>query len=135
MFKFSMQVRVRYAETDQMGYVYHGNYAQYYEITRVEALRSLGIRYRDLERRGVLLPVLELRSRFIRPAFYDDLLTIHLRVESLPETRVTFHHEIENENGDTINLGQVTLVFVDGVTFKPTKADSYLLEKFEPFFN
>lgn len=134
MFHFVLPVRVRYAETDRMGYVYHGNYAQYYEIARVEALRSLGIRYRDLEERGVLLPVLELTSKFIRPAYYDDLLTVHLTVKELPETRVTFHHEIKNESGDTINVGRVTLVFVDGKSFRPTKADADLVKKFEPYF-
>lgn len=118
MYIHSTEVRVRYAETDQMGYVYYGHYATYYEVGRVEALRQLGIRYKDLEAAGIMMPVLENRSKYIRPALYDDLLTIKVMVRDLPTLRIKFDIEIYNEAGTLINVGETTLVFIDANTQK-----------------
>lgn len=128
MYTQSTDIRVRYSETDQMGYVYYGNYAQYYEVGRVEALRALGVRYREMEESGVMMPVLEMKTKYIRPAKYDDLLTIKTTIKKLPNTRITFHIEIHN--GDQlINIGEVTLVFVDMKTGRPVQAPQWIIDK------
>jgi acyl-CoA thioester hydrolase len=135
MFEYELQLRVRYAETDQMGFVYYGNYATYYEVARVEALRSLGITYKSLEARGILLPVLENWSKFILPARYDDLLSVKVRLEKLPTTRLTFHYQVFNEEEKLINLGETTLVFVDRETEKPMTAPDFLVDLFKPYIH
>jgi acyl-CoA thioester hydrolase len=135
MYHYELQLRVRYAETDQMGFVYYGNYATYYEVARVEALRSLGITYKSLEGQGILLPVLENRSKFILPARYDDLLTIRVKLDKLPSTRLTFIYEVFNEEEKLINLGETTLVFVDRKTEKPMMAPDFLTDILKPYFN
>jgi len=128
MYTQSTDIRVRYSETDQMGYVYYGNYAQYYEVGRVEALRALGVRYREMEESGVMMPVLEMKTKYIRPAKYDDLLTIKTTIKELPTTRISFHIEIHN--GDQlINIGEVTLVFVDMKTGRPVQAPQWIIDK------
>lgn len=120
MFETTTQVRVRYAETDQMGVVYYGNYATYFEIGRVEALREMGASYRAMEESGVMLPVLDLKVKYIRPAKYDDLLTIKVTVPQMPNTRITFLYEITNEEGTLLTVGETTLVFVDMAKNRPT---------------
>ena len=135
MYQFETKIRVRYAETDQMGFVYYGNYATYYEVARVESLRSMGITYKSLESDGILLPVLEDKSKFIRPARYDDLLTIKVTLDKLPAYRLTFTYEIFNEEGILINLGETTLVFVSKETEKPMMAPDFLINTLKPFFN
>ena len=117
-----------------MGYVYYGNYAQYYEVGRVEALRELGVRYRDMEESGIMMPVLEMKTKYIRPAKYDDLLTIKTSIKELPSTRITFHIEILNGE-QLINLGEVTLVFVDMKTGRPVQAPQWVLEKLQSQIN
>ena len=112
MYKSETNIRIRYAETDKMGYVYYGNYAQFYEVGRVEALRSLGFTYSKLEADGIMLPVLELHSKFIRPAFYDDLLTIETIIASVQGVRIQFRYNIYREGRELINTGETTLVFV-----------------------
>lgn len=113
MYTYETNIRVRYAETDQMGYVYYGNYAMYYEVARVESLRSLGFTYKALEDQGVMMPVLEYKSKFIRPARYDDLLTIKVKIEQKPASRMIFHYEVYNEENTLLNIGETTLVFVN----------------------
>lgn len=135
MFTFETNIRVRYAETDQMGYVYYGNYATYYEVARVECLRSLGFTYKSLEFQGVMMPVLENKSKYIRPARYDDLLTIKVTVKKKPETRMTFEYEVFNEQRKLINIGETVLVFVDMVTGKTCVAPEVLLGLLKPFFH
>jgi acyl-CoA thioester hydrolase len=135
MYQHELQIRVRYAETDQMGFVYYGNYATYYEVARVEALRSLGITYKSLEASGVLLPVLENRSKFILPARYDDLLTIKVTLDQLPSTRLSFRYEVFNEEKKLINLGETTLVFISRETEKPIMAPDFLINILNPFFS
>jgi len=135
MYQYKLQLRVRYAETDQMGFVYYGNYATYYEVARVEALRSLGITYKSLEAKGILLPVLENWSKFILPARYDDLLTIRVTLEKKPTTRLTFSYQVFNEEEKLVNLGGTTLVFVNRETEKPMMVPDFLMEVLKPYFN
>jgi acyl-CoA thioester hydrolase len=134
MYIHEEKIRVCYADTDQMGYVYYGNYARYYEIGRVEALRSLGFSYKKLEESGVMLPVYEHSSRYHQPAKYDDLLTIRVFIKSIPTVRMTFSYEIYNEEGTLLNTGETTLVFIDKQTNKIRKAPANLLEKLKPSF-
>lgn len=127
-------IRVRYYDTDQMGIVYYGNYARFYEIGRVEALRHLGMSYKELEERGIAMPVYDLNSRFIRPAKYDDLLTIRVTIPQLPKTRFMFSYEIFNQDDQLLNTGQTTLVFVRLDTGRPCSAPADLVEAAKPFF-
>lgn len=115
-----IQVRVRYAETDQMGYVYYGNYATYFEVARVELLRSVGFTYKKLEEEGIMLPVFEFSIKYFKPAFYDDLLTIKTTLEYNDGARIRFHYEIFNESGSLLNKAETTLVFIDRRTNRPT---------------
>lgn len=106
--------RVRYGETDQMGYLYHGHYALYYEVGRVELLRSLGLTYKRVEEElGVMMPVVNLECRFVRPAHYDDEVAIETQVRSLPERQLAFHHELYGPTGELLNGGRVTVCFVE----------------------
>lgn len=127
-------IRVRYYDTDQMGIVYYGNYARFYEIGRVEALRHLGMSYKEIEQSGISMPVYDLTSRFIRPAKYDDLLTIRVTVPQMPKTRLMFDYEIFNQEGQLLNTGQTTLVFVRTETGRPCAAPTELVEAAKPFF-
>jgi acyl-CoA thioester hydrolase len=135
MYQFETDIRVRYAETDQMGFVYYGNYATYYEVARVEALRALGISYKILEENGILMPVLENWSKYILPAKYDDLLTVRLVLKDLPEMRITFGYEVFNEEKKLINLGSTTLVFIDRDSSRPIQVPDIILSVLKPFFN
>lgn len=134
MYQHDVKVRVRYADTDQMGYVYYGNYATYYEIARVESFRAMGFSYRDLEESGVMMPLIELKSRFIKPALYDDLLTIRVLIKELPGTRITYHYEVFNEKEVLLNTGETTLVFVNRSNNRPARAPEELVEAFKPHF-
>lgn len=121
MFTSETKVRVRYAETDQMGVVYHGNYAQYFEVARAESIRHLGFTYKDMEAMGVMMPVIELHSKFIRPALYDDLLTIKTYIKHLPEDhRIEFNHEVLNDKEVLLTTGRVVLYFLDVKTRQKT---------------
>lgn len=134
MYRFETKIRVRYAETDKMGFVYYGNYAAYYEVGRVEALRSLGLTYRSMEESGIILPVLENYSKYILPALYDDLLTIAVMIREIPGTRIKFEYELYNQDNKLINLGYTTLVFVDLKTGRPMEIPAFILEILKPFF-
>jgi len=134
MFSATTPIRVRYAETDQMRYVYYGNYPQYYEVGRAEAIRDLGFTYKQLEDLGVMMPVVEMSIRYFRPALYDDLLTIKTSLHELPTSKVQFHHEIFNEKNELLNQGTVTLVFVDSTTMKRVDMPKVLHEKLALFF-
>lgn len=135
MFTHEFQKRVRYGETDQMGYLYYGHYAAYYEIGRVEMLRSLGLTYKAMEEEyGILMPVMSLQMRFVRPAYYDELLTIRTTLRRLPDRTIVFHVEIFNEGGRLVNGGSVKLCFVAARTGKTVEAPAYLLEKLRPHF-
>ncbi|HEX5624723.1 MAG TPA: thioesterase family protein [Saprospiraceae bacterium] len=135
MFTHEMEVRVRYGETDKMGYVYYGNYMQYYEIGRVEALRHLGIRYADMEDvHGVFMPVVSLQVRYLRPAYYDNLVRIETSIPELPASKVKFDTRIFNEKNELINSAQVILCFVDTKTFVRMDAPAVITEKLIPYF-
>ena len=135
MFTFKTQIRVHYALTDQMGVVYHGHYAQFYEIGRTEALRSLGLTYKEVEALGVIMPVTEIHSRFLRPALYDDLVTVITTVKELPvHHKITFHSEIYNERNELLNVGDVSLYFVDSKTMKRCEMPRQIKEKLVQFF-
>lgn len=129
MMQFENKIRVRYGETDQMAYAYYGNYAQYFEVARVEALRSLGVTYKNMEANGIALPVLEYYIKFFKPAFYDDELLIKTSIPKLPEARIYFEYETFNQNGVLLNKASTTLVFIDVKTGKPVHAPDYLMDK------
>ena len=133
MYTHEHQVRVRYGETDQMGYCYYGNYAQFYEVGRVEALRDLGFPYKSLEEQGVLLPVLDFQIRYLKPAFYDDLLTVKTMIKELPSAKISFEFEMYNEAGEKINFGTVVLVFIDANSNRPRRAPDELADKIQSF--
>ncbi len=126
MYISETQVRVRYAETDQMGFVYHGNYPAYYEVGRTEALRSLGTSYHELEERGVMMPVIDMKMKYIKPGRYDDLLTIRTIIPEVPVTRMQFIYEIYNEAGTMINRGENTLIFLSKERNRPVRCPEWL---------
>ncbi len=128
-------IRVRYSETDKMGYVYYGNYTHYYEVGRVEALRQLGTSYKEMEDNGIMLPVYTCHIKYLKPAFYDDLLIIKTTIKNLPATRISFDYEIYNQKNELLNTAETTLVFVNMKTNKPCLAPSSFLEKIAAFFN
>jgi len=130
----TIQFRVRYGETDQMGYVYYGNYAQYFEMGRVEWLRNLGTSYKRMEESGIMLPVLNLNINYLKPAKYDDLLTLKTTLVKKPSVRIEFNFELYNEENELLNKGYTSLVFIDIQKNKPTKAPTYILEKINPLF-
>ncbi len=135
MFAASTQIRIHYALTDQMGVVYHGHYAQFYEIGRAEWLRELEFSYKDIEAMGILMPVVELRSRFLRPARYEDLITVHTQLRELPlHHKIVFHHEIYNSEDHLLNSGEVTLYFMTAGNLKRTEMPAALREKLAPYF-
>jgi acyl-CoA thioester hydrolase len=123
MYTSETQIRVRYGETDQMGFLYYGYYALYYEVGRAEAIRQLGFTYRELEELGIQMPVVELHAQYFRPALYDDLVTVR-----------TFHSELYNEAGDLLNKGITTLVFYDPKEKKKVGLHPEMLKRLAPFF-
>ncbi len=135
MIKTETTLRVRYGETDQMGFVYYGVYAQYYEVGRVEAMRSLGFSYREMEESGVLMPVINLTVNYKKPAKYDDEVRIVTTVKEMPGVRITFHYECYNQHNELLNTGSVTLVFIDKVKNKPIQPPAWFMEGFMKKFN
>jgi acyl-CoA thioester hydrolase len=135
MYQTETTVRVRYGETDQMGYVYYGVYAMYYEVARVESLRQLGLTYREIEAMGIIMPVLENHSKFIAPARYDELLTIVTTIREKPGVRIRFHYEIFNADNTLINTGETLLVFVEQKTNRPCRPPAAMAKVLEPFFS
>ncbi len=130
-----VKLRVRYGETDQMGYVYYGNYAQFFEVGRVEWLRNLGVSYKKLEESRLMLPVLKLNVNFLKPAMYDDLLTIITTLKKKPLVKIEFDFEIFNENKELLTTGYTSLAFINMQNNKPTKAPQSLLDKIHSYFN
>jgi len=124
---FENKVRVRYAETDRMGYCYYGNFAIYFEVARVEALRSLGVTYRQLEDDGVILPVLEYSIKYFKPAYYDEELRIETVIEQVKGARIFFSYKTFNEAGEQLNQATTTLVFVDVQTKRPMNPPVHLV--------
>jgi acyl-CoA thioester hydrolase len=134
MFITETQVRVRYGESDRMGYAYYGYFPLYYEVGRTEMLRNLGLSYKEMEDNGIILPVISLQSNYLSPAFYDDLLTIKTMIKELPSVRIRFDYEIFNEKGEKLNYGETTLVFTDAKTRKPRRPPENFLDKIKCFF-
>ncbi|HCQ30317.1 MAG TPA: thioesterase [Flavobacteriales bacterium] len=134
MFKSEVKIRVRYAETDKMGYCYYGNYATYFEVARVEALRGLGLSYRKMEDEGFVMPVLEFKIKYYKPAYYDDELTIETTIPNLPQTRIFFTYKTFNQEGVLLNEAETTLVFVDKNTMRPTQPPKEFINKLIPFY-
>lgn len=135
MYQFDYKKRVRYSETDKMGYLYYGNYAALYEIGRVETIRSLGISYQALEdKHGIMLPVLSLESRFKMPAKYDEELIIRTTLKDMPGKMITFYHDIINEQNVSINQAVVKLFFIDIATNKRVSVPIFIKEKLETHF-
>jgi acyl-CoA thioester hydrolase len=127
LFESTTEIRVRYAETDRMGYVYYGNYATYFEVARVEAIKKLGLSYRALEDSGIMLPVLQYSIKFYKPAFYDDLLKINTRITLCKGTRIVFDYTVLNEDGQVLSQADTTLVFISAATKKPIAVPEILL--------
>lgn len=134
MFDTETTIRVRYGETDKMSYVYYGNYASYFEVARVEALRTLGMSYRSMEEDGILLPVLDYKVKYFKPALYDDLLKVRTIIPCMPSVRIVFEYEIFNEAGIKLTEAETTLVFIDQESGRPRKAPELLLDKLNPYF-
>lgn len=135
MYTATTQIRVRYGETDQMGYLYYGFYALYYEVGRAEAIRDLGFTYRELEEMGIMMPVVALNAHYYRPALYDDLITVKTILKELPEgPKIEFHSELYNEKDELLNKGITTLVFYDAKEKKKVAMPQPLLERLHPFF-
>tara|TARA_B100001057_G_scaffold213182_1_gene213522 strand:+ start:163 stop:567 length:405 start_codon:yes stop_codon:yes gene_type:complete len=133
MYQSEVKVRVRYAETDQMGYCYYGNYAAFYEVARVDALRKIGVSYSELEELNYQMPVLDFNIKYIKPAFYDDELSILCKIPQLPKVRIKFNYECYNQKKEIINFGSTTLVFINKLTKKPVNCPKILLDKLNQF--
>lgn len=134
MYKSETTVRVRYGETDQMGYVYYGFYAMYYEVARVESLRQLGLTYKEIEAMGIIMPVLENHSKYFAPGRYDELLRIVTTIREKPTVRINFEYEIFNEENQLIHQGETRLAFVDQKTNRPCRPPHAMAQVLEPFF-
>ena len=135
MFTGETTVRVRYAETDQMGYVYYGNYSMYYEVGRAEAMRKAGFSYKRLEDMGIMMPVLVNNSKYIMPARYDELLTIKISIPKMPMVKIIVNCDIYNEQNQHIHHGETTLAFVNMKTGKPCRIPDELKAVYEPYYS
>ncbi|MEP6514461.1 MAG: thioesterase family protein [Parafilimonas sp.] len=135
MYESAAHLRVRYAETDQMNVVYYGNYAQYFEVGRVESIRQLGYTYKDMEASGIIMPVVEFHVKYLRSATYDDLLTIKTQIRELPESyRIEFFQEVYNEEKKLLAAGKVVLYFLNAKTWERTTMPEEMKKKLLPFF-
>ncbi len=135
MFISETKIRVRYAETDQMGVVYHSNFFPYFESARTESIRELGFTYADMEKMGVIMPVVDVHCRYIRPARYDDLLNIRTTLKEMPlQHKIEFHHDVFNEKEEHLATAKITLYFVEAGTMKKTVMPKQLQEKLQAYF-
>ena len=135
MLESDTQIRVRYGETDQMGFLYYGNYALYYEVGRTQMIRELGLSYREMEAAGILMPVTELKVKYLRPARYDDLITVKTALKEWPQQKIVFDTTLYNEQEELLNIGSTTLVFLDAATGKKLSAmPDILARRLKPYF-
>lgn len=134
MYISETQIRVRYAETDQMSYVYYGNYAMYFEVGRVEAMRKIGFSYKEMEDNGIMMPVLESHYTYLKPGKYDELLTIKTRIPTFPGVKIKFEYEVINEQNELITKGWTTLAFLKKGSHQPTRPPQNLLALLKPYF-
>ncbi len=133
MIEDTTEIRIRYGETDRMGYVYYGNYPLFYEVGRTELMRKLGFPYKKLEDMGIMLPVKSLEVDYISPSYYDDLIQIKTTLSLLKGVKVEFRYELFDQKGRLLNKGKTTLVFVDYKTRKPIRVPEDLLEAVENY--
>lgn len=131
MFINETQIRVRYGETDQMGVVYHANYAQYFEVGRTEWLRQFGMTYRQMEENGIMLPVISLNINFKNSARYDDVLKVKTRLKKLPTASIEFEYELLNDDGNLLATGSTVLAFINMERNRPTRCPKYLLDQLQ----
>ncbi|MVN92958.1 acyl-CoA thioesterase [Mucilaginibacter aquatilis] len=134
MFTYTTKVRVRYGETDQMGYMYYGNYAEFFEVGRVEMLRSLGLTYKWMEETGIMMPVLEMKCRYLKPALYDEEISIKVTMDKMPGVKIHFRYELFNEKQELIHIGETLLAFINMKTNRPSLPQQEFLDKLKPFF-
>jgi acyl-CoA thioester hydrolase len=136
MFSTETKIRVRYAETDQMGVVYHSNYFPYFETARAESIRQLGLTYADMEKTGVIMPVIDVHCRYLRPAKYDDLLTVKTMLKELPvHHKIEFHHEVFNEQQELLAVAKIILYFMEAKTMKKISMPDLFQSKLQGFFS
>lgn len=135
MFSSTTKIRVRYADTDQMGYMYYGNYAEFYEVGRVEMLRELGLTYKSMEESGIIMPVTDLKCKYIKPALYDEEITVKVIMEQMPSVRIHFKYELYNESDELINTGETSLVFINKERKRPCLPSADFLNKLDIYFN
>ena len=133
LISYSTQVRVRYKDTDQMGIMHHSNYVVLYEQARTEWLRDMGLTYAEIERRGIMSPIIEVHSRYHYPAFYDEVLTVKVSMEEMPAARLVIVSEVYNEAGKLINTGSVTLGFMHASTRRPCRAPEWFIAALEEY--
>lgn len=126
-FSHEIKLRVRYSETDQMSFVYYGNYASYFEVARVESMRDLGVSYNELEQSGILMPVSKYSIDFIKPCYYDELITIVTEIREIPKARISFHYSTLNEKGEVANRAFTELFFLDKSSLRPRRAPDHLV--------
>ncbi|MFR9649841.1 MAG: thioesterase family protein [Rikenellaceae bacterium] len=131
MFSVDYKTRVWYVHTDQMGFVHHSNYICYYEAARSEFLRHFSLSYAEVERRGIMMPILDIQSKYHSPAYYDDELTIRVSLKETPKARITFYYHVYNQDGKLLNEGSTTLGFIHSHNHRPTRCPDWLLEIFE----
>ena len=129
MKKTTTKIRIRYGETDQMGFVYHGNYAQFFEIGRLDWITQIGVSYKEMESQGVLLPVIYLETNYLKSAYYDDELTIETFLLEKPTVRIKFGYNIYNEKSELLTKGVTHLVFINKENNKPIRCPKYILDK------
>jgi acyl-CoA thioester hydrolase len=134
MFQNATKIRVRYGETDQMGYMYYGNYAELFEVGRVEMLRSLGLTYSGMEASGVMMPVLEMKCKYLRPARYDEEITVNVIMDKMPGVKIHFRYELFNEKRELIHVGETLLAFINMQTNRPCLPPADFIVKLKPFF-
>ena len=131
MISFETKIRVEYHHTDQMGIVHHSNYIKFFEVARTEWLRAMGVTYAEMERRGVMMPIVDVQIKYRQPAYYDEMLSITTSVRELPMARMTFYYEVRGEDGRDVASGMTTLGFIDSVTRRPQRVPQWLMEVLE----
>lgn len=130
MKEFSVKIDVRYGETDQMGVVHHSNYAQYFELARIEWLDALGISYSKMEKEGLMLPVYEMEMQYLKPAHFGDTIEVEVKLKEKPGVKICFEYVVKNQEGILLNRAKTILVFMDAKTRRPIRCPEYLLEVF-----
>ncbi|NLJ08233.1 MAG: acyl-CoA thioesterase [Sphingobacteriales bacterium] len=134
MISHEIEIRITYADTDMMGFVYYGNYPVFYEKGRTELIRSLGLSYREMEEKGILMPVRNMKCEYYQPARYDDIIRVKTTVHEMPSSRMSFHYEIFNQKGELIHEAFTDLIFLNAQSRKPVRAPAFLKEKIRKHF-